>query len=113
MIIEPKPVATPLPPLNFNQIGKQWPITADTATNDWTISNPSKLEIESCLKKKAAKNIAKAPLPPSRMSVSKAIFLLPVLKTLVAPIFPLPIFLMSPNPDNLVKIKPKGIAPII
>ena len=33
-IIVPKPVATPLPPLKFNHIGKQCPITADTATKD-------------------------------------------------------------------------------
>ena len=30
--ITPNPVATPLPPLNLSQIGKQWPTTADIAT---------------------------------------------------------------------------------
>ena len=70
-----------------------------------------KLLIKKKLKNKLVINIAKAPFPPSRISVSRAIFLLPVLRTLVAPILPLPTFLISPNPDNLVKIKPKGIDP--
>ena len=56
--------------------------------------------------------MANAPLPASIINVKKANFLLPVLKTFVAPIFPLPIFLISPNPDNLVNINPKGIDPI-
>ena len=30
--ITPNPVATPFPPLNLSQIGKQWPTTADIAT---------------------------------------------------------------------------------
>ena len=30
--ITPNPVATPFPPLKYNQIGKQCPITADMAT---------------------------------------------------------------------------------
>ena len=58
------------------------------------------------------RNNAKAPLLPSKINVKKAIFLLPVLKTFVAPMFPLPISLISPKPDILVKIKPKGIDPI-
>ena len=43
--------------------------------------------------------------------VKRAIFLFPVRKTFVAPIFPLPIFLISPNPDIFVSINPKGIDP--
>ena len=58
------------------------------------------------------RNNAKAPLLPSKTNVKKAIFLLPVLKTFVAPMFPLPISHISPKPDILVKIKPKGIDPI-
>ena len=58
------------------------------------------------------RNNAKAPLLPSKINVKKAIFLLPVLKTFVAPIFPLPIFLISPKPDILVKTNPKGTEPI-
>ena len=38
--------------------------------------------------------------------------LLPVLKTLVAPTFPDPIFLISPFPAILVMIKAKGKDPI-
>jgi len=37
---------------------------------------------------------------------------LPVLSTLVAPMFPDPIFLTSFFKKNLVNIKPKGIDPI-
>ena len=62
--------------------------------------------------KDVKRNNANAPLLPSNINVKKAIFLLPVLKTLVAPIFPLPIFLISPKPDILVKINPKGTEPI-
>ena len=43
--------------------------------------------------------------------MKSAIFLFPVRKTFVAPIFPLPIFLISPNPDIFVSIYPKGIDP--
>ena len=43
--------------------------------------------------------------------MKRAIFLFPVLKTFVAPIFPLPIFLISPNPDIFVSINPKGTDP--
>ena len=38
---------------------------------------------------------------------------LPVQRTLVAPILPEPIFLMSPNPDNFVNISANGSEPII
>ena len=48
----------------------------------------------------------------SNIKVNKAIFLLPVLSTLVAPIFPDPIFLTSFFKKNLVNIKPKGIDPV-
>ena len=63
------------------------------------------------------KNICKTrkgrkPLKISRQSTEKAKTLLPVLKTLVAPTFPEPIFLISPKPNNFVKINAKGIEPI-
>ena len=38
--------------------------------------------------------------------------LFPVLKTFVAPTFPEPTFLISPNPNNFVKINAKGNDPI-
>ena len=52
------------------------------------------------------------PLNISRQSTEKAKTLLPVLKTLVAPTFPEPIFLISPKPNNFVKINAKGVEPI-
>ncbi|MEY3811481.1 MAG: hypothetical protein RIT11_563 [Pseudomonadota bacterium] len=48
----------------------------------------------------------KVPLSPSRRRVSAAIYLFPVLKTLVAPMFPDPTFLISPKPANFVRINP-------
>ena len=48
----------------------------------------------------------------SKNKVNKAKTLLPVRSTLVAPMFPDPIFLTSFFKKNLVNIKPKGIDPI-
>ena len=45
------------------------------------------------------------------MRVAKAKYLFPVLRTLVAPIFLDPMFLISLPLKNLVKIKPKGTDP--
>ena len=59
------------------------------------------------------KKIDRVPLRPSRRRVRAAINLLPVLKTLVAPMFPDPIFLTSPKPANFVRTKPNGIEPNI
>ena len=47
------------------------------------------------------------------MSVARAKYLLPVLRTFVAPIFPEPIFLISIFPKDFVKMRPKGIDPLI
>ena len=52
------------------------------------------------------------PLNISKTSTVKAKNLFPVLKTFVAPTLPEPIFLISPNPNNLVKINAKGNEPI-
>ena len=54
----------------------------------------------------------KYPLAISKIKVSKAKILLPVRSTLVAPMFPDPIFLTSFFKKNLVNIKPNGIDPI-
>ena len=51
------------------------------------------------------------PFIESNISVVKAKYLFPVLKTFVAPIFPDPIFLISCPLKNFVIIKPKGIEP--
>ena len=48
----------------------------------------------------------------SSIKVKSANVLFPVLKTLVAPIFPLPIFLKSLLSNNLVRIRPNGMDPI-
>ena len=51
------------------------------------------------------------PFNISRIRVERAKYLFPVLRTLVAPMFPEPIFLISWLLKILVKIKPKGIDP--
>ena len=51
------------------------------------------------------------PFKASRVRVTKAKNLFPVLRTLVVPIFPDPIFLISIFEKNFVNIKPKGIDP--
>jgi hypothetical protein len=56
-------------------------------------------------------NKAIAAFEPSKNKVISAMFLLPVLKTLVAPIFPDPISRMSPLPLRCTMIKPNGIDP--
>ena len=48
----------------------------------------------------------------SKNNVEKPISLFPVLKALVAPILPEPIFVISFFKKSLVKRKPKGIDPI-
>ena len=54
---------------------------------------------------------AKYPFNISRIRVEKAKYLFPILRTLVAPIFPDPMLLISLPLKALVKIKPKGIDP--
>ena len=53
------------------------------------------------------------PLKISKQRTMNATNLFPVLKTFVAPTFPEPIFLISPKPNNFVKINAKGNDPII
>ena len=52
------------------------------------------------------------PLKISKQRTMNATNLLPVLKTFVAPTFPEPIILISPKPNNFVKINAKGNDPI-
>ena len=54
----------------------------------------------------------KKPLKISKQRTMNAKILFPVLKTLVAPTFPEPIFLISPKPNIFVKINAKGNDPI-
>ena len=58
-----------------------------------------------------ATSVATVPLQPSSSNVIVAKLLLPVLKPLVAPIFPAPTDLMSPRPENLTRRRPNGIDP--
>ena len=53
------------------------------------------------------------PLKISKQRTMNAKNLFPVLKTLVAPTFPEPTFLISPKPNNFVKINAKGNDPIV
>ena len=102
----PSIVAMPLPPLNFNQIGKQWPIIEpERRINKYVALS---LVNSKYLNKIIKNRLLKA----SSNSTNKAKILLPVLNAFVAPIFPLPIFLISPYPHQLVKIKPNGMEPI-
>ena len=98
--MRPKNVATPLPPLNFNQIGYMWPKRAKIAT----YMNNSE---ENC----NDIHTGAKPLRVSKKRVNRAVNLFPVLSTLVVPMFPEPTFLMSCFKKNLVIIRPNGIEP--
>ena len=94
-------VATPLPPLNFNHTGKTWPKNTD---NDDINKNSGYWDL--------IKRIGTIAFIISKNKVAKPISLLPVLKALVAPILPDPIFLISFFKKNFVNKKPNGIDPI-
>ena len=80
-------VATPLPPLKNKKIEKRWPV-----------KTPNAAKCEAVIPKNSpAKNTTIEPLAMSMIKVRKAADLLPVLKTFVAPIFPEPVLLISPN----------------
>ena len=51
------------------------------------------------------------PFKTSKHNTPKARYLFPVRRTLVAPTFPEPIFLISPRPNNFVSINAKGTDP--
>ena len=98
--IIPRYVATPFPPLSFNQIGKIWPIKQIKAENEIWFSKYINVI-----------NIDKYPFNKSKINVVIAKVLLPVLRTLVVPIFPEPTSLISFLRNIFVKINPKGIDP--
>ena len=62
-------------------------------------------------KYKVTKKIGIKPFIKSKKRTDDARNLFPVLSAFVAPIFPLPIFLISPYPKNFDNISPKGIEP--
>ena len=99
--MRPKNVATPLPPLNFSQIGYIWPKRVKIAT----YMNNSE---ENCSDIHAGIN----PLSASKKRVNIAVSLFPVLRTLVVPIFPEPISLISILETYFVNKYPKGTDPI-
>ncbi len=99
--MRPKNVATPLPPLNFNQIGYMWPKRAKIAT----YMNNSE---ENC----NDIHTGTKPLRVSKKRVNRAVNLFPVLRTLVVPMFPEPISLISILETNFENKYPKGTDPI-
>src|SRR5690606_16718128 len=96
----PAAVATPLPPLNLSQTGKQCPTTAPSAANPAASGH-----------QRQARNTGTKPLARSSNSTAAASHLLPVRNTLVAPILPEPMARMSPFPAALASSRPNGIDP--
>jgi hypothetical protein len=98
--ITPIVVATPLPPLKPSHGIKIWPSTEP---------NPTKTGIRV---NSLAKNAGRKPFAMSSIKTGMANQIPNVLKTLVNPIFLLPVVLMS---IFLIRamIKPKGILPMI
>lgn len=97
----PSAVATPLPPLNLSQMGKQWP----------TIAPRPKSKANSGVEYRLRRKIGSAPFAASRRRVARASFLLPVRRTFVAPILPEPIVRRSVSPNRRVRMRPNGIEP--
>ena len=113
--MKPKVEATPLPPLNFSQTGKLWPMMAavpayKAATRLVEVKMPAK-NMSSAGTKRSASQAAKPALEASSRTVSRARSLRPVRSTLVAPMLPEPILRMSPRPASLVTTRPKGTEP--
>ena len=99
-VIIPKYVATPFPPLNFNHNGKRWPRKANIHDNSINSGKYCAVII-----------IGMYPFNTSKINVRIAKYLLPVLRTFVAPMLPDPILLISFLINNFVKINPNGIDP--
>ena len=98
---KPKKEATPLPPLNFSQIGNMCPITEKKPLID-AASAPNITKIKKLIKKVFRK---------SNNRVINPSFLPKSLLTFVAPILPEPYFLISSLFLNLKIKKPNGIDP--
>lgn len=98
----PKPVAAPLPPLNFTKSDKECPTMAiapiKICKNDFSGN------------KTMVNKTGKKPFKPSKKKTKIAHFMPKALKTLVAPMFPEPTFLKS-IPLILATTKPKGTEP--
>src|SRR5262245_15458195 len=85
----PRPVATPLPPLNFNHMGKQCPTTARAAAAATT------QEVPDSPVSQRPPNTADAPFIASSASVTTPAAFPALRETLVAPVPPLPVLRMS------------------
>lgn len=112
---KPHAEATPLPPLNFSQTGNMCPrIAAKPAKNEAICDvedTMPKIQYSDEGANFNANHEAIAALKMSNSMVKRAKVLLPVRKTLVAPILPEPILRISPYPAMRVTNKPKGIEP--
>ena len=106
----PADVATPFPPLNFRKGLYIWPKTKARQVKAYCndIISWFSLSIINILFKYRGRK----PFERSINKVKAAKDLFPVLNTLVAPIFPEPIFRMSPYPAIMETNNPKGIDPI-
>src|SRR6267378_5533891 len=99
----PAAVATPLPPRNFSQIGKQWPSSAARAA---TIIHVALSPVI-----RSAIQTGAAPFAISNSSVSTAGNGPATRATFVAPMLPLPDLRTSPPPNNRVNSTPNGMDP--
>jgi len=98
----PADVATPFPPLNFNQIGYVWP----------NIQQKTAIKLIDSGKKYFIKPEKIIPFMTSQSKVKKANFLSVALKTLVAPVLFDPKLRRSNPLKRLTRRKPVGIEPI-
>ena len=107
----PAEVAIPFPPFSNKKGLNIWPSKDSIEISTYKIINNSfsNISIKLILTKYRKAKL----LDISNNRVNNANNLLPVLKTLVAPIFPEPIFLISPYPEIFVTINPNGMEPII
>src|ERR1700737_3663960 len=104
----PRPVATPLPPRNPSQTGKQWPSTAATAQAaaraSWLANGAGSASVRD-------QSTGARPFTASRISVAAAAPLPAARATLVAPMLPEPTARTSfPVFARAIK-RPKGIDP--
>src|SRR5437899_6432459 len=99
----PAAVATPLPPRNLNQTGKQCPSNAKNPAMTMAPASPWIT--------RPASDTASHPLPASNAKVSTPGNGPATRTTFVAPIFPLPVLRTSAPPKSLASISPNGIDP--
>lgn len=98
----PADVATPFPPLNFNQTGYVWP----------NIQQKTAIKLIDSGKKYFIKPVKSIPFMASQSNVRKANFLSVALKTLVAPVLFDPKLRRSNPLKCLTRRKPVGMEPI-